>query len=326
VPVGQAATATTAHVMVTAPGAGAPTGSVTFSVGGTSVGTAAVSGGIATLQHTVPAGATQTVAAVYGGDADFTGSSGSTSRRNPSITATVSSVHAKTRYGWYRSPVTVSVCCVTNGAPLTTSCPAAVSLTRSAAGQSVTRTVAATDGGMATVAVRRINIDRIVPSVRVSGVADGATYGGAAPTATFVGNDSLAGVASCILIRHTSGTKTTYTAVATDKAGNTRTISGGYTVLPIYVQGVAYSDGAFTVKLHHTYTLIVIGTGTRPLYYDAAVYPRMPTGQGPAFHAAGYHRWSLGVTMTGDLRSHTYRNLGVKIGGTLHKVKVRVVA
>jgi hypothetical protein len=333
VPVSPAATATsvsvtnasiTAYVGVTSPGAGNPTGSVTFSVGGTAVGTAPVNGGIATLKYTVPVGAARTVAAVYSGDADFIGSSSSTSRRDPSITATISSMHAKSRYGWYRSAVTVSFHCVTNGAALTMPCPLAVTFTRTAAGQSITRTIAATNGGMATVAVRGINIDRVAPSVAVSGVTNGSTYGGAAPTAKCVGRDSLAGIASCTLTRRTSGTKTSYTALAVDKAGNTRSTSGSYTVLPIYIQGAVYKSGAFTVKVGHTYTMVVTGTGTRPVYYNAAVYPRTPSSRGHVFYSAGSRRWTLGVTITRSLRSHKYWTLGVKIGKTMHIVKIRL--
>jgi hypothetical protein len=333
VPVSPAATVTTvsvtktsiiAHVTVIAPGAGAPTGLVTFSVGGHTVGTAPVSGGTATLQHAVPNGATSAVAAVYSGDLDFTGSSGSTSRSDPSMTASVSSAHPKTRFGWYRSAVTVSFTCTANGAPLTTACPAPVTLTGNGAGQSVTRTIEASDGGMTTVAVRGINIDKNAPSVAIGGIANGATYDGAAPAARCIGKDSLSGIASCTLTRHTSGTTTTYTALARDKAGNTRTANGSYTVLPIYIQGAAYNGGAFTVRVGHTYTLVVVGTGTRPVFYDAAVYPRRPTVRDNAFYAAGHNRWTLGVTMDRDLRSHTYWNLGVKIGSTLHVLKIRV--
>jgi hypothetical protein len=160
--------------------------------------------------------------------------------------------------------------------------------------------------------------------VAVGGIANGATYGGAAPAARCIGKDSLSGIASCTLTRHTSGTTTTYTAAARDEAGNTRTTSGSYTVLPIYLQGVAYTAGAFTARVGHTYTLVVLGTGTRPVFYDAAVYPGRPTVKDNAFFAAGYHRWTLGVTITAALRSHTYWNLGVKIGNTMHDVKIRV--
>jgi hypothetical protein len=318
------ATTLTAIVSPVAPGAGVATGTVTFSVAGQSVGTANLVGGAATLAYTVETGMTRTVAAVYDGDDSFTGSSVSTSRSDPSITATVSSAQAKTRSGWYRTPVTVTFHCATNGAPLTGPCPAAVRFAANGAGQSTTQTITATDGGVATVTTAGLNLDQTAPSVRVTGIRNGAGYGGRAPAARCVGSDALSGLASCTLTRHTSGTLTSYTARATDQAGNTRTTHGSYRVLRIYLQGAAYSGGAFTVRTGHTYTLVVTDSAGRPTYYDAAIYPHRPTRPDMAFHAAGPHRWALGITMTGAMRSHQYWNLGVKIGRTVNTVKVRI--
>jgi hypothetical protein len=42
--------------------------------------------------------------------------------------------------------------------------------------------------------------------------------------------------------------------------------------------------------------------------------------------SAGYHRWSLPVMMTQSLRAHLYWNIGIKIGSTLHVLKIRVLA
>ena len=68
------------------------------------------------------------------------------------------------RNGWYATPVTVTFTCKETSAPLTTACPAPVTLSRNAAGQSVTRTIMATDGGAATAVVSGINIDTVRPS------------------------------------------------------------------------------------------------------------------------------------------------------------------
>ncbi|HVB08780.1 MAG TPA: Ig-like domain-containing protein [Bacillota bacterium] len=75
----------TATVTVTAPGAGTPTGSVTFADGATTLGTAALSTTNGTTAATLttsklPAGP-QTITATYGGDTDFTGSSASLTQR-----------------------------------------------------------------------------------------------------------------------------------------------------------------------------------------------------------------------------------------------------
>ena len=313
-----------ATVSAVAPGAGAPAGLVTFSVAGESVGTANLVDGVATLSYSVETGMTRTVAAVYAGDDSFTGSSDSTSRSDPSITATVSSAAAKTGSGWYRTPVTVTFHCTTNGADLNAPCPSPVQFAGNGAAQSVTRSIVATNGGVATVTMGGINLDRSAPSVRVTGVRNGAVYGGKAPTARCVARDALSGLASCRLTRHTSGTRTTYSAQATDQAGNTTTVRGSYRVLSTYVQGATYSNGAFTVHTGHRY-IVVVTSATRPTYYDAALYPHQPTRRGATFHSAGHHRWVLGVTITRSMAGHRYWNLGVKAGHTMHAVKVRVV-
>jgi YVTN family beta-propeller protein len=318
------ATRITAHVAVTAPGSGTATGTVAFSVAGQSVGTAPVTNGVATLAYAVSSGATRQVAAVYSGSVDVTGSSVSTSRSDPSITATLSSAHLKSKHGWYRAPVTVTFHCLTHGAALTTACPAAVVFRGNGAGLSVTRTIAAVDGGTATVVVRGINLDQVVPNVSVGGVRNGGIYNGTAPTAKCLGRDTLSGIVTCTVSRKTSGSTSTVTAVATDGAGNVRTAHVSYTTLPIYVQGATLTSGAFPVKAGHTYTIVVVGSALRPTYIDAAVYPRTPSGTDHAFHAAGYHRWTLGVTMTPSLRSHTYWNIGVKIGASTQVLKIRV--
>jgi hypothetical protein len=148
-------------------------------------------------------------------------------RRGPQITARVTSAHG-TRHGWYRTPVTVHFTCTTHGAPLTRPCPSAVTLRHSGRGQSVTRTITATEGGTHTVKVRHLDIDRVKPHVRVRGVRDGAVYTGTAPRPRCVAHDALSGVASCHVVVHKHKRTLTYRAVATDRAGNKRRVSGHY--------------------------------------------------------------------------------------------------
>jgi hypothetical protein len=307
-----------------APGAGTPTGTVQFSVGGVPVGTAPLVGGAAALTYTVPAGHANTVAASYSGDTDFTPSSVSATRHDPKITARVSSAHGKSRYGWYRSSVTVTFTCVPDGAPLTGPCPAPVVLSHAGAGLSVTRTVSATDGGETTVVVRGIDIDLTRPRVSIAGVRAGATYGATVPHARCVASDRLSGVASCRITRTVRGTQVRYDATATDKAGNVSHASLTVTVLGYYLQGAPFVHGAFTVHVGHVYTLVVSGSSHRPVYYDAAVYPQRPHKRDNAFLRAGHDRWTLGVYMQRALRSHPYWNIGVLVGGTMHVIKIRI--
>src|SRR4029077_11163836 len=106
----------TATVSPVAPGAGTPTGTVTFLDGGSPIGTGTLSGGVATFATSALAVGNHTITTSYGGDGNFNGSTGSltgnpqvvnktnstttvTSSQNPSIfgqsvifTATVSPV------------------------------------------------------------------------------------------------------------------------------------------------------------------------------------------------------------------------------------------
>jgi uncharacterized repeat protein (TIGR02543 family) len=321
---GQAITAT---VAAAAPGQGTPTGQVTFAVGGRSVGTAPVVDGVATLDYVVPPGAQRTVSATYSGDADWTASSTSTVRNDPTITAVLSSAKPKSRAGWYRTPVTVTFTCTTHGAELVGGCPAPVRLTRSAGGQAVSRTITAADGGVATAAVTGIDIDRIAPRLRVAGLHAGYTYA-AAPAPVCRTRDAVSGVASCritrrVVARHPLAKVYAYRAVATDRAGNHRAVTGRYRLLTAVFAGVPFRHGAFTVHPGHTYTLVVQAAG-RPVYYDAAVAPRRPTRPDKGFLKAGHRRWALGVTMTRGMRAHPLWNIGIKTAGVLRIIHIRI--
>jgi hypothetical protein len=316
--------ALTAQVTAVAPGSGTPKGTVRFGVGGRSVGTALLRNGVAVLRYTTPPGATRRVAAAYLGSLDFTGSSTSRSRHDPSIAAVVSSAQPRSSAGWYRTPVTVRFICATNGAPLASACPATVRLTRDGGGQMVTRTVFATDGGAATVVVRDIDIDRGRPTVHVTGVRAGKVYAGAAPTPACAGHDAVSGIATCRLTTRRHGAVVTATAVATDLAGNSAVSSVTYRLLQLAVSGARYDHGAFDVRPGRSYTLTVTAP-VRPRYYDAAVFPAAPSRADHWFHRSAHGQWVLGVTMDPAMRSHRLWNLGVKIGKTMHILRVRVI-
>ena len=65
----------TATVVATAPGAGTPSGTVTFYDGGTSLGTGTLTGGVATFATTALGLGTHSITASYGGDTNFQSSS-----------------------------------------------------------------------------------------------------------------------------------------------------------------------------------------------------------------------------------------------------------
>lgn len=317
----------TATVTPKAPGAGTPTGSVTFSVDGTAVGTASLVEGVATLAHRLPAGKARAVAATYSGDADYTGSSGSTARRDPTITAKVSSARAKSRHGWYRTAVTVTFRCTTAGAQLSAPCPKPVTLSANRAGQSVTRTILAEDGGAATVTVSGINVDRGAPRVSIKGVKRGATYPGQAPKARCASADGVSGVARCRVTKRVKGESVTVRATATDRAGNTRTTTARYTVARFYVAGAPFRNGAFQVRDGHTYAVVALTTGSaRPQYFNAALRGSTPTASDSFLRRAGKQgglvRHTLPVRMDRGMSRRGDWVVGVKVGNTLHRIPV----
>jgi hypothetical protein len=99
-----------------------------------------------------------------------------------------------------------------------------VTRSNNGAGQSVTRTVRATDGGSTTVTVSPINIDQTPPRLTVT-IRGGIVHCHA--------HDSLSGGASCTVARRTttSGGVTTvhWKVTAHDRAGN-RTVRRGHFV------------------------------------------------------------------------------------------------
>jgi hypothetical protein len=153
---------------------------------------------------------------------------------NPVITAVVTDGGHKTHHGWYSHPVTITFTCHTGSAALSTRCPAPITLRKSGRNLSVARTITATDGGTATVTISGIKLDLGRPSIRVSGAKNGHLYRHGR-TLRCHATDAVSGVASCRIIRrhhvHNGIRYVRWTAIATDRAGNTHTIHGHYRVL-----------------------------------------------------------------------------------------------
>ena len=92
-------------------------------------------------------------------------------------------------------------------------------------------------GNCSTGSISGIKIDRTKPSVTIAGVEDGNTYTlGAAPAGSCSATDDLSGVDGECVGTLTGGNANgvgvfTYTASATDKAGNVRTVTASYRVV-----------------------------------------------------------------------------------------------
>jgi autotransporter-associated beta strand protein len=197
----------------------AASGTVAFTANGTPVGTSPLVAGVATLVTTLAPGKAVTVVATYAGSETHSGSTASVLRSDPAITARLTSSRPSSKFGWYRTPVTVSFTCTAGAAALNTACPAAVVLDRSGRGQSVQRTITSSDGGAATAAVQ-VNIDRKAPSLRVKRTGNRLRC---------KARDSLSGIATCkVRTKTRAGGVVTWVAKATDRAGNVTTRRGHY--------------------------------------------------------------------------------------------------
>ncbi|WP_162249782.1 MULTISPECIES: invasin domain 3-containing protein [unclassified Nocardioides] len=149
----------------------------------------------------------------------------------PSITATLAP-SSSVRNGWFRTPVTVTFACA-GTLPLTASCPAPVLLSTDGRDQTVSRTVTDTFGSTGSVTSGAVNIDATRPGVIVTGARSGATY--KSPRKLVCkGTDALSGLASCkVTTKKQKSKKRTlvrWTATAVDRAGNTATSTGSYTI------------------------------------------------------------------------------------------------
>ncbi|WP_432093509.1 Ig-like domain repeat protein, partial [Streptomyces sp. bgisy100] len=205
----------TAVVAPVAPGAGSPSGTVTFDFGdGSPTVGAPVSGGIATATHTytaAPAGPL-TVTAAYGGNADFAGSTGTE-------THTVNQAATATAVATSPDP-SVAGAAVTVTATVTTTSPGAGTPTGTVTfsfGDGTPSVTASLSGGTAT-------------TTHVYADADGspftvtASYGGSADFGASTGTDT-----------HTVGRAATTTTVVSspdpsvvgEPASFTATVSGG---------------------------------------------------------------------------------------------------
>ncbi|WP_076260308.1 OmpL47-type beta-barrel domain-containing protein [Intrasporangium flavum] len=136
--------------------------------------------------------------------------------------------------GWYRTPVTVHFTCADAVSGIASCQPDATVAAQGA--NSVPGTAVDNAGNRASTTVGGINIDTVAPSVTIGGVTDGATYVvGAVPTATASATDATSGLAAPATGVRTGGTANgvgtfTYSATATDKAGNVGTASVTYQV------------------------------------------------------------------------------------------------
>ena len=137
--------------------------------------------------------------------------------------------------GWYNAPVTVHFSC---GDALSGLASCTPDTTVSAQGaNSVTGSATDNAGNTASATVAPLNIDTVAPTVTIGGIRDGGRYVvGSVPTATATATDATSGIAAAATGKLTGGLPNgvgtfTYTATATDRAGNLGTAKVTYSVV-----------------------------------------------------------------------------------------------
>jgi hypothetical protein len=150
--------------------------------------------------------------------------------------------------GWYNAPVTITWTSIdpapSSGLPTT---PPKVTLSTEGANQTVTSANSCDPAGnCATGTITGINLDLTPPSVSVTGVTGGTTYG-QAPSPACTTSDALSGVTTNATVSVTnSGTNYTATCSdATDNAGNQAApVSVSYQVIPAGWTTASLSDSS----------------------------------------------------------------------------------
>ncbi len=243
-------TAVTLTASVTSSAAITPTGTVTFQDGAATLGTGTLSGGMATITPSALAAGAHSITAIYGGDANFTGST------SPVLTQTVNQATSSTSVASSNNPSLL-------GAAVTLT----ASVTSSATG-TPTGTVTFQDG-VATLGTGTLSGG--TATFTTSGLAGGAhsitaVYGG---DATFAGSTSpvlTQTVADFSLsvsptsITAAAGSTTTYAITITPVGGFNQTISfqcGGAPTLatcmaPASVSAIGGSYAPFNVTVKTT--------------------------------------------------------------------------
>jgi len=136
--------------------------------------------------------------------------------------------------GWYVGPVTVRFSCADALSGLA-SCQDDVTLSSNGAAQSATGTARDIADNVGSGTVVGISIDNENPTITGVNVAGGFYNLGTAPAPTCAATDSFSGVSACkvtVSAGNATGVGTfSWTATATDKAGNSSTQSGTYRVV-----------------------------------------------------------------------------------------------
>jgi hypothetical protein len=173
----------------------------------------------------------------------------------------------------------------------------------------------------------QVNIDQVTPQVKVIGAKNGGTVDAPGPAKlTCVATDKLSGLAGgCALAVVQAESTLTWSATATDKAGNTTTSTGTVHLIDYFVAGATRTAGQFVVAVGKTYTVeaFIESATTAPKYVFAAPAGVKPHPVGPAMTKVGPHLWAIRIHITKAMdKRFKHWTLGVQSGGTLHTIPI----
>ncbi len=180
----------TATVAASAPGAGTPTGTVAFTIDGMPVGTATLSGGVASYVTSTLSVMTHPMDATYNGDANFNGSSSGTLNQVVNAANTSTSVASSANPSVFGQSVTFTAT-VTASAPGAGTPSGVVTFTIDGA-----PTVVALSGGLATLTTSSLTVGLHSVLAAYSGDGNFNTSSGSLPTQTVNKANSTTAVAS----------------------------------------------------------------------------------------------------------------------------------
>ena len=207
--------------------------------------------------------------------------------------------------GWYTGSVKIHFTCsdALSGVGV---CPDDVTMTSNGANQSVTRSATDLAGNAASATVSGITIDNENPTVTSINVANGSYTVGAVPAATCAATDSFSGVATC-KVTVTGGSANgvgtfTYTATATDRAGNTSAVLAG-------TYAVSYRFDGFLQPINDTAHQVGTSTSIFKAGSTVPVKFQLKNAAGQVVQAAAAPLWLTpvrGSSMTAPVDESLY--------------------
>jgi hypothetical protein len=191
--------------------------------------------------------------------------------------------------GWYVGPVKVHFTCSDTLSGVAV-CPDDVTLTENGTDQSVTRHAVDFAGNTASATVNGIDIDHGKPTITSVTPQAGGIYAlGTVPAASCTAGDDVSGVASCTVQLgggSSSGVGSfTYTATATDKAGNQTTETGSYRVV--------YRFDGFRQPINDTAHQVGVSTSTFKAGSTVPVKFQVKRADGSVVQTAGAPVWLM---------------------------------